>query len=46
MTLVGQGLNLFPLICRLGVAADNTDAREERLARFTVARAAVAWLQV
>lgn len=46
VTLVGQGLSLSPLIRRLGIAADDTVAREERQARLAVARAALAQLKL
>jgi Na+/H+ antiporter len=41
VTLIGQGLTLAPLIRWLGLTADDTAAREERLARLAAARAAL-----
>lgn len=46
VTLVGQGLSLGALIRWLGVAGDDTAAREERQARQAVVRAALARLKV
>ncbi|HVA88789.1 MAG TPA: Na+/H+ antiporter [Chloroflexota bacterium] len=46
VTLVGQGLSLAPLIRWLGVAEDDTLAREERQARQAVTRAALTRLKI
>ncbi len=40
-TLVGQGLTLAPLVRRLGIGTDDEQAREEVLARRTIAEAAL-----
>jgi Na+/H+ antiporter len=39
VTLVGQGLTLSPLICRLGLQDDGVEEREERVARQRIAEA-------
>ncbi len=41
VTLIGQGLTLAPLIRWLGLAADDSSAREEQLARLAAALAAL-----
>ncbi|HLZ70696.1 MAG TPA: Na+/H+ antiporter [Dehalococcoidia bacterium] len=41
VTLIGQGLTLAPLIRWFGLAADDTAAREEQLARLAAAQAAI-----
>ncbi len=41
ITLVGQGLTLPPLIRRLGLVDDGTEAREEAIARRAIAQAAL-----
>jgi len=41
-TLVGQGLTLAPLLCRLGLASEGRDHREELEARRATVRARLA----
>jgi len=41
-TLVGQGLTLAPLMCRLGLASEGRDHREELEARRATVRARLA----